>query len=84
MALEELNQQSRAEPVRHIQTSGIVIMLGAPAQRALPAETLRLRQLSQFALDNVGPDSLGCRGMGQEVGAALSATRVAPILQRRL
>jgi hypothetical protein len=36
LALEELDQQSRAEPVRHIQTGGIVIMLGSPTQRALP------------------------------------------------
>jgi hypothetical protein len=38
LALEELNHQSRAEPVRHIQTGGIVIMLGAP-QQALPASS---------------------------------------------
>ena len=37
LALEELNQQSHAEPTRRIQTGGIVIMLGAPTQRALPA-----------------------------------------------
>jgi hypothetical protein len=37
LALEDMNQQSRAEPVRHIQTGGIIIMLGAPTQRALPA-----------------------------------------------
>jgi hypothetical protein len=36
LALLELDQNSRAEPVRRIQTGGIVIMLGAPAQRALP------------------------------------------------
>jgi hypothetical protein len=35
LALEELNQQ-RGEPVRHIQTGGIIIMLGAPPQRSLP------------------------------------------------
>ncbi len=39
LALEEMNQQSRAEPVRRIATGGIVIMLGAPAQPALPAES---------------------------------------------
>jgi hypothetical protein len=39
LALEELNQQSRAEPMRRIQTGGIVIMLGATTQRALPAES---------------------------------------------
>lgn len=37
LALEEMNQQSRAEPARRIQTGGIVIMLGAPTQRALPS-----------------------------------------------
>ena len=37
LALEELNNESRAEPTRRIQTGGIVIMLNAPAQRALPA-----------------------------------------------
>jgi hypothetical protein len=39
LALEEMNQQSRGEPVRRIQTGGIVILLGAPAQRSLPAES---------------------------------------------
>jgi hypothetical protein len=39
MALEDLNQQGNAEPTRRIQTGGIVIMLGAPTQRPLPAET---------------------------------------------
>jgi hypothetical protein len=37
LALEELNNESRAEPTRRIQTGGIVIMLNAPAQPALPA-----------------------------------------------
>jgi hypothetical protein len=38
LALEDLNQQSRAEPaVRRISTGGIVIVLPAPAQRALPS-----------------------------------------------
>jgi hypothetical protein len=36
LALEELNNQSQASPTRRIQTGGIVIMLGASAQRALP------------------------------------------------
>jgi hypothetical protein len=31
--LEELNNDSRAEPTRRIQTGGIVIMLNAPAQQ---------------------------------------------------
>ena len=38
LALEELNNQSQSSPTRRIQTGGIVIMLGATAQRALPAE----------------------------------------------
>jgi hypothetical protein len=37
--LNDMDQQSHAEPARRIQTGGIVIMLGAPAQRPLPAET---------------------------------------------
>ncbi len=36
LALEQLNNESRAEPARRIQTGGIVIMLGASAQRVLP------------------------------------------------
>ena len=39
LAVEELAQESRAEPTRRIQTGGIVIVLGANAQRALPAAT---------------------------------------------
>jgi hypothetical protein len=35
LALEKLNQQSRAEPMRRISTGGIVIMLGGPQQKAL-------------------------------------------------
>jgi hypothetical protein len=34
LALEELNQQSRAEPMRRISTGGIVIVLGGPQQHA--------------------------------------------------
>jgi hypothetical protein len=37
LALEELNTESRAEPTRRIQTGGIVIVLGASAQRSLPS-----------------------------------------------
>jgi hypothetical protein len=37
LALEELNNESRAEPTRRISTGGIVIVLNSPAQRALPA-----------------------------------------------
>jgi hypothetical protein len=36
LALEQLNNESRAEPTRRINTGGIVIMLGASAQQALP------------------------------------------------
>jgi hypothetical protein len=39
LALEDLNNQSQASPIRRIQTGGIVIVLGAPVQRALPAES---------------------------------------------
>jgi hypothetical protein len=37
LALEEMNSQSQASPMRRIDTGGIVIMLGAPQQRVLPA-----------------------------------------------
>jgi hypothetical protein len=37
LALEDLNNQSQASPSRRIQTGGIVIMLGTPTQRPLPA-----------------------------------------------
>jgi hypothetical protein len=38
LALEELNHQSRAEPMQHrINAGGIVILLNGPTQRALPA-----------------------------------------------
>ena len=37
LALEDLNNQSQSSPTRRIQTGGIVIVLGAPVQRALPA-----------------------------------------------
>jgi hypothetical protein len=43
LALEELDQQSRAELVR--QTGGIVITLGAPAQRALPAAVIPVLEM---------------------------------------
>jgi hypothetical protein len=39
LSLEEMSQQGRAEPTRRLVTGGIVIMLGAPAQRPLPAGT---------------------------------------------
>jgi hypothetical protein len=39
ISLEDMTEQCRAEPTRRIQTGGIVIMLGAPAQRPLPAES---------------------------------------------
>jgi hypothetical protein len=40
LALEELNNESRAEPTRRIQTGGIVIMLGTPAPRSLPTTAM--------------------------------------------
>jgi hypothetical protein len=54
LALEELNQQSRAEPVRQIRTGGIVILLGAPAQRSLPAGSAMpvLDQQSEAIIDD--------------------------------
>lgn len=47
LALEELNNQSQAAPMRgRIQTGGIVIMLGRSMQRALPATTMPVLELS--------------------------------------
>ena len=37
LALEELSNHAQASPVRRIQTGGIVIVIGNPTQRALPA-----------------------------------------------
>jgi len=37
IALDDMAQQGSAEPTRRIQTGGIVIVLGAPAQQPLPA-----------------------------------------------
>ena len=53
LALEELNNDSRAEPTRRIQTGGIVIVLGANAQRALPATTptLELQRIEDEVAD---------------------------------
>jgi hypothetical protein len=39
LSLEEMTQQGRTEPARRLVTGGIVIMLGAPTQRPLPAES---------------------------------------------
>jgi hypothetical protein len=39
LSLEDMTRQSRAEPTRRIQTGGIVIVLGAPTQQALPVES---------------------------------------------
>jgi len=49
LAVEELASESRAEPTRRIQTGGIVIVLGANAQRALPAATpaLELQRIEE-------------------------------------
>jgi hypothetical protein len=38
LALEEMNNESRAEPNRRISTGGIVIVLNSPTQRSLPAD----------------------------------------------
>jgi hypothetical protein len=45
LALEELNNQSQASPVRRIQTGGIVIMLGASAARALPTPSAAVLEM---------------------------------------
>jgi hypothetical protein len=49
----EYAEQSRAEPTRRIQTGGIVIVLGANAQRALPATTpaLELQRIEDEVAD---------------------------------
>jgi len=45
LALEDLNNQSQASPSRRIQTGGIVIMLGTPTQRALPAVAMPVLEM---------------------------------------
>ena len=52
LAINELAAESNAEPTRRIQTGGIVIVLGANAQRALPtaAPALDLQRIE----DEVG------------------------------
>jgi len=45
LALEDLNNQSQASPTRRIQTGGIVIVLGNPAQRALPVAAMPVLEL---------------------------------------
>jgi hypothetical protein len=49
LAVNELAAESNAEPARRIQTGGIVIVLGANAQRALPAATpaLELQRIEE-------------------------------------
>lgn len=49
LAINELAASSNAEPTRRIQTGGIVIVLGANAQRALPvtAPALELQRIDE-------------------------------------
>jgi hypothetical protein len=49
LAVNELAAESNAEPARRIQTGGIVIVLGANAQRALPvqAPALELQRIEE-------------------------------------
>ena len=52
LAINELAAESRAEPTRRIQTGGIVIVLGANAQRALPATpALELERIEEEVAD---------------------------------
>jgi hypothetical protein len=53
LAINELAAESRAEPTRRIQTGGIVIVLGANAQRALPdaAPVLELQRIEDEVTD---------------------------------
>ena len=49
LAVNELAAEGNAEPTRRIQTGGIVIVLGANAQRALPvtAPALELQRIDE-------------------------------------
>jgi hypothetical protein len=52
LAINELAAESNAEPTRRIQTGGIVIVLGANAQRALPATpALELERIEEEVAD---------------------------------
>lgn len=52
LALEELNNQGQAAPMRgRIQTGGIAIMLGHSMQRALPATTMPVLELEHTPLN---------------------------------
>jgi hypothetical protein len=53
LAINELAAESNAEPTRRIQTGGIVIVLGANAQRALPAAApaLELERIADEVAD---------------------------------
>ncbi len=51
LALEDLNNQSQASPMRRIQTGGIVIVLGNPTQRALPAGSSAMPALELEAVE---------------------------------
>jgi hypothetical protein len=54
LAVEELANNTRAEPTRRIQTGGIVIVLGANAQRGLPgaAPALELAPVDEDEVAN--------------------------------
>jgi hypothetical protein len=57
LALEELNQQSRGEPMRRISTGGIVIVLGGPQQKALSVGAGTMPVIEQApALAEIEPD----------------------------
>ena len=51
LALEELNQQSQAQPMRRISTGGIVIVLGGPQQKALSAGAASMPVIEQTPLE---------------------------------
>jgi hypothetical protein len=57
LALEELNQQSRAEPMRRISTGGIIIVLGGPQQKALSAGAASMPVIEQTPLETSHPMS---------------------------
>ncbi len=53
LALEDLNNQSQASPTRRIQTGGIVIVLGNPAQRVLPVGSSAMPVLEMEPIDGI-------------------------------
>ena len=54
--LEELNQQSRAEPMRCISTGGIVIVLGGPQQKALSVGAQAMPVIEQAPVMEIESD----------------------------